>query len=110
TRHVHATAAAHQGPCTATVELLTQRAPVIFAPAVMDLVRGGAAALGLSHMDMLSHAGHDAMHIARLCPTGMIFVPCLAGVSHKEAESATAPDLAAGARVLAATLVAMAMR
>jgi N-carbamoyl-L-amino-acid hydrolase len=110
TRHVHAVAAAHQGPCTATVALLTQRAPVTFAPAVMDLVRDGAAGLGLSHMDMLSHAGHDAMHIARICPTGMIFVPCLQGISHNEAESATAADLAAGARVLAATLVALATR
>jgi N-carbamoyl-L-amino-acid hydrolase len=59
-------------------------------------------------MDMLSHAGHDAMHIARVCPTGMIFVPCLKGISHNPAESATPADLAAGARVLAATLVEMA--
>ena len=61
-------------------------------------------------MDILSHAGHDAMHIALMCPAGMIFVPCLRGVSHNEAESATPSDLAAGARVLAATLVAMADR
>jgi N-carbamoyl-L-amino-acid hydrolase len=59
-------------------------------------------------MDMLSHAGHDAMHIARIGPTGMIFVPCLLGISHNPAESATPSDLAAGARVLAATLVDMA--
>ena len=61
-------------------------------------------------MDMPSGAGHDAMHIAPLCPAGMIFVPCLKGISHNEAESATPADLAAGTRVLAATLVAMAER
>jgi beta-ureidopropionase / N-carbamoyl-L-amino-acid hydrolase len=61
-------------------------------------------------MDMPSGAGHDAMHMAKLCPTGMIFVPCLRGVSHNEAESATADDLAAGCRVLADALVAIANR
>ena len=71
-------------------------------------MRSNAAALGLRHMDMPSDAGHDAMHIANVCPTGMIFVPCAGGVSHNEAESATPADLAAGARVLALTLAAMA--
>jgi N-carbamoyl-L-amino-acid hydrolase len=108
TRRIHATVAACQGPCRASVATMTERAPVSFASAVMDRVRANAAALGLGHMDMLSHAGHDAMHVARICPAGMIFVPCLAGISHSEAESATPADLAAGARVLAATLVAMA--
>ena len=69
-----------------------------------------AAELGLAHMDMPSGAGHDAGHIAKLCPTGMIFVPCEKGISHNEAESATPADLAAGSRVLAATLVKLANR
>ena len=55
-------------------------------------------------MDMPSGAGHDAMHIANLCPTGMIFVPCERGISHNEIENATPSDLAAGARVLAEVL------
>jgi N-carbamoyl-L-amino-acid hydrolase len=50
------------------------------------------------------------MHIARLCPTGMIFVPCERGVSHNEAENATPHDLAAGARVLAEVLAELANR
>jgi N-carbamoyl-L-amino-acid hydrolase len=100
----------HKGRCSATVSKITEVPPTPFAPKVIDLVRRGAGALGLSHMDMPSGAGHDAMHIAPLCPAGMIFVPCLKGISHNEAESATPADLAAGARVLAATLVAMADR
>jgi N-carbamoyl-L-amino-acid hydrolase len=48
------------------------------------------------------------MYLSRICPTAMVFVPCLGGVSHNEAESATAADLAAGTRVLAAALVALA--
>jgi N-carbamoyl-L-amino-acid hydrolase len=59
-------------------------------------------------MRILSGAGHDAMHLAKICPTGMIFVPCEKGISHNETENATPSDLAAGARVLAATLVELA--
>jgi N-carbamoyl-L-amino-acid hydrolase len=59
---------------------------------------------------MPSGAGHDAMHIATLCPTGMIFVPCEHGISHNEIENATPADLAAGARVLVEVLVELANR
>jgi beta-ureidopropionase / N-carbamoyl-L-amino-acid hydrolase len=48
------------------------------------------------------------MHLATICPTGMIFVPCENGVSHSEIENATPGDLAAGARVLAAAMVELA--
>ena len=72
----------------------------------------GAAtqALGYRHIDMISGAGHDAMHIAKVAPAGMIFVPCWKGVSHNETEAATSGDLANGARVLADTLAALANR
>jgi N-carbamoyl-L-amino-acid hydrolase len=52
-------------------------------------------------MRLLSAAGHDARYLNDHCETGMIFIPCLKGVSHHESESATSADLAAGARVLA---------
>jgi len=96
--------------CRVEVERIIYSEPVVFDPAVIDLVRGSAEALELPHMDMVSGAGHDAMHVAALCPSGMIFVPCEKGLSHNEAENATAPDLAAGARVLAACLVDLANR
>ena len=96
--------------CRVEVERIIYSEPVVFDPAVIDLVRGSAEALELPHMDMVSGAGHDAMHVAALCPSGMIFVPCEKGLSHNEAENATASDLAAGARVLAACLVDLANR
>jgi beta-ureidopropionase / N-carbamoyl-L-amino-acid hydrolase len=49
---------------------------------------------------MASGAGHDAAYIARVAPTTMIFVPCLGGISHNEAESSTLEECAAGAQVL----------
>ncbi len=96
--------------CEVTVERIIYSEPVIFDAGVIDLVRASTQALDLPYMEMVSGAGHDAMHIAGLCPAGMIFVPCEKGLSHNEAENATASDLAAGARVLAASLVGLANR
>jgi N-carbamoyl-L-amino-acid hydrolase len=100
--------AAEAGPCAVEVEETSFVAPTPFTDHVPDLVDQAAARLGLPRMRMISGAGHDAMMLARVCPTGMIFVPCERGLSHNEAENATPADLAAGARVLAETLVALA--
>lgn len=98
------------GPCAASLQKVTNVPPTHFDPTVIDLVRAKAAGLKLSHMDMPSGAGHDAMHIARLCPAGMIFVPCERGISHNEIENATPSDLAAGTKVLVEVLEALANR
>jgi N-carbamoyl-L-amino-acid hydrolase len=97
-------------PCPAGIVRVTNVAPTDFDPKVIGLVRDKAQGLGLSNMDMPSGAGHDAMHIARLCPAGMIFVPCERGISHNEIENATPQDLAAGTRVLVEVLEALANR
>ena len=97
-------------PCPARIERVTNVAPTGFDPRVIDLVRSKAQALKLTHMDMPSGAGHDAMHIAKLCPAGMIFVPCERGISHNEIENATPADLAAGTRVLVEVLQELANR
>ncbi|HTE80791.1 MAG TPA: Zn-dependent hydrolase [Reyranella sp.] len=97
-------------PCAASLQKVTNVPPTNFDPAVIDLVRAKATGLGLSNMDMPSGAGHDAMHIAKLCPAGMIFVPCERGISHNEIENATPSDLAAGTRVLVEVLEALANR
>lgn len=104
-RHV---ATEKAGPCAVTVTDTLSIDPTNFEQEVMEAIRSSAQALGLGHMDMPSGAGHDAMHLATICPAGMIFVPCLGGVSHNEAESAKPEDLAAGARVLADSLVRLA--
>ena len=102
--------ASRAAPCAARIERVTAVAPTDFDPRVIDLVRAKAGSLGLSHMDMPSGAGHDAMHIAQLCPAGMIFVPCERGISHNEIENATPADLAAGTRVLVEVLAELANR
>lgn len=107
---LRAIVAAEAAPCTASIERTMAVAPTVFDPDVVGLVRDAARRQGFSHMDMPSGAGHDAMHIAGLCPTGMVFVPCERGVSHNEIENATPADLAAGTRVLVEALLRLANR
>ena len=73
---------------------------VKFAPELIDCVRIGAKQAGFTSREMASGAGHDAAYIARVAPTTMIFVPCLGGISHNEAESTTLEECGAGAQVL----------
>lgn len=84
--------------------------PCVFDPQIVGAVENAARELGLPSMRLASGASHDANYMARICPTGMIFVPCEKGVSHNEAENAKPEDLAAGAKVLAATLLELANR
>ena len=55
---------------------------------------------------MVSGAGHDAVYVSRVAPTGMVFVPCAGGVSHHPAERITPAQAAAGADVLLAAVLA----
>jgi beta-ureidopropionase / N-carbamoyl-L-amino-acid hydrolase len=73
---------------------------VKFDPELIDCVRAGAAQAGFATREMASGAGHDAAYIARVAPTTMVFVPCLGGISHNEAESTTFDECGAGAQVL----------
>jgi N-carbamoyl-L-amino-acid hydrolase len=82
--------------------------PCKFAAELVDSVREAAQALGLSHRDIVSGAAHDAVYVARVAPTAMIFVPCEGGISHNEIENARAEDLAAGCNVLLHAVLARA--
>jgi beta-ureidopropionase / N-carbamoyl-L-amino-acid hydrolase len=88
-----------------TLEPAADFPPVRFDPGCVDAVRAAAADLGYRHRDIVSGAGHDAIFLARIAPTGMIFVPCEGGISHNERESATPSDLAAGCNVLLRTVL-----
>lgn len=74
--------------------------PVVFDERCVAAVRTAAQARGYRHRDMVSGAGHDSVYVSKVAPTAMIFVPCLGGLSHNEAESASVEDLAAGCDVL----------
>lgn len=63
-------------------------------------VRAAVQALGYPHQDIVSGAGHDAILLARHCPTTMVFIPCVGGLSHNEAEDALPEDVRMGCDVL----------
>ncbi|MBK7261128.1 MAG: Zn-dependent hydrolase [Rubrivivax sp.] len=74
--------------------------PQPFTPDLVEDIRSGAKVLGFSAMDVVSGAGHDAVYLARVAPTAMIFVPCADGISHNEIEDAKPEHLEAGCNVL----------
>lgn len=86
------------------IEWLTDQAPVPTTPAMRDYIAEAADELGYSWKPVPSGAGHDAAHMARLGPMGMIFVPSEAGRSHCPEEFTPSADIGRGVEVLAATL------
>jgi N-carbamoyl-L-amino-acid hydrolase len=49
----------------------------------------------------------NAQHMSRLCPSGMIFVPSVGGISHAPKEFTTPQDVINGANVLLQTILAI---
>jgi N-carbamoyl-L-amino-acid hydrolase len=82
--------------------------PAAFAPEVIAVVEKAAAEAGASYRRMPSGAFHDAQFVIPVAPSGMIFVPSRAGISHNPAEYTAPAQLAVGTRVLARALVALA--
>jgi beta-ureidopropionase / N-carbamoyl-L-amino-acid hydrolase len=84
---------------------ITQRSlarfePVVFDAEMVNLVEDVATRLGYRTRQMPSGAGHDAQMLARVCPSAMIFVPSINGLSHNLAEDTHPTDIGAGAEVL----------
>ncbi|MGG5822285.1 M20 family metallo-hydrolase [Falsiroseomonas sp. HW251] len=96
--------------CSATVTERFNADPITFDRLVRDAVEKAARAQGLGTLRLPSGAFHDAQFLARVCPSGMIFVPSRGGVSHHPSEYTSPAHLAAGARVLAGVLADLADR
>ena len=75
---------------------------------IVETIGKACADLKLSHKRMVSRAYHDSLFMSRIAPTGMIFIPCRGGVSHRPDEYASPAAIADGTRVLAETLAALA--
>jgi N-carbamoyl-L-amino-acid hydrolase len=91
---------------SASAERIFQYQPIRFDQGCIDSVRQAALALGYSHRDMVSGAGHDACYLSRVAPTAMIFIPCVEGISHNELENISPAWATAGANVLLNALLA----
>jgi len=90
------------------IERVWHMPPTAFDTELIEIITRHAQELGLGSRRMVSGAGHDSLHTAKVAPTAMIFVPCAGGLSHNEEESATPADLAAGANVLLRTALELA--
>ena len=82
------------------LELVSSYPAQLFHPDCVEAVGRAAAKLGYSHMPAVSGAGHDAVYMAKLAPSGMIFIPCKDGISHNEIEDAKPEHIEAGCNVL----------
>lgn len=79
---------------------------VPFAAAVQEQVARFAGAFGLRSERIISGAGHDAQEMARICKTGMVFVPGeYDGISHNPREYSTPEQCENGVNVLANVLL-----
>jgi len=94
----------HAPPCAVTITLLVDAPSNDFDSELRERIARAADDQNLPAMAILSAAGHDARHLAKVCPAAMIFIPCRDGASHVEHEWADPGHVAAGASVLAQVL------
>ena len=81
-------------------EQMVRFQPVLFDETIVRMVEQAAKARGLASRRITSGAGQDAQMMARICPTAMIFVPSVKGISHNPREFTPEDALTAGANVL----------
>jgi beta-ureidopropionase / N-carbamoyl-L-amino-acid hydrolase len=90
------------------IDPYTTFGPIVFDPALGALLREKAAARQLATRDMIAAAGHDSVLIAPLCPSAMLFVPSVGGITHNPREYSTREHLARGAEVMLEAILALA--
>jgi N-carbamoyl-L-amino-acid hydrolase len=102
-RELRATAA--PAPFELEIRELFHHSPEVFPAELTGVVAAAARSQGYPPFELVSGAFHDAMFIANVCPTAMIFIRCRGGVSHNPLEFAEPADVAAGAQVLTSALL-----
>ena len=90
-----------------TVERFLSQDPTAMDPALGRVLEDACRSCGLPFRHMPSGAGHDAINMALMTPTAMLFIPSVGGMSHNIREYSRPADLAAGAQVLLEALTAL---
>lgn len=90
------------------VQVINADPPAQCASEIVDALAASCDEEGLLSDRMISRAYHDSLFMSRVAPTGMLFIPCRAGVSHRPDEFARPDDITRGVRVLALTLARLA--
>ena len=89
-------------------QTLQRLPPVLCSDLVREAAKEACDALAFEPFELASGAGHDGMHLADLCPIGMVFVRSKDGLSHNPDEYSSREDCAAGVEVLYRTLLKLA--
>jgi ureidoglycolate amidohydrolase len=92
---------------TVRIERINADAPAQCAPAIVDALARACDTRGLRCDRMISRAYHDSLFMSAIAPTGMLFIPCRHGVSHRPDEYAAPEAIVNGVAVLAETLAAL---
>ena len=90
------------------IDLINADAPAQASPLITEALSASCQALGIEFMPMVSRAYHDSLFMSRIAPTGMLFIPCRNGVSHRPDEYAAPEDIKRGVQVLASVLAQLA--
>src|SRR5699024_1766724 len=85
--------------------MLMDDRPVPLDETVIASIEKTCDDMGVAYRKMPSGAGHDAMNMATICPTGLIFIPCRDGLSHHKEEYADIKDILIGCDVLEKELI-----
>ncbi len=91
-----------------SLTIVSEFAASVFDKDCVAAVRRAADQHGLASMEIVSGAAHDAVYVSRVCPAGMIFIPCKDGISHNEIEDALPEHIEAGCNVLLGAMLKMA--
>jgi allantoate deiminase len=97
-------AAAQRRNVEFTIEPFMESPATPMDKGLIELLESAVRSLGAEPLHLASGAGHDAVAMANLCPSAMLFVRCKGGISHNPAESITVEDADAAARVLLAAV------
>lgn len=92
---------------SSNAELLNSDPPATMAAPVVGAAEAACQQLELKWQRMVSRAYHDSLFMARMFPTGMIFIPCRGGVSHRPDEYASPEAIKNGVEVLALTMASL---
>jgi N-carbamoyl-L-amino-acid hydrolase len=90
------------------VDPYTTFGPILFDQTLCNVLRRKAEDRQLSVRDMTAAAGHDSVLVAPLCPSAMLFVPSVDGITHNPREYSTPEQIARGAQVLLDAIVELA--
>ncbi|WP_338472951.1 M20 family metallo-hydrolase [Niallia sp. XMNu-256] len=80
--------------------VISKEEPALLSSELNETLTNICEEKGYPFQLMPSGAGHDAMNMAKLCPTGLIFIPSVDGLSHHPNEYTDIDDILMGIDIL----------